>query len=122
MRSESEWTESYDCGCGNSAAGPEGQLDKASLAVRELDIIRLREGNSLGYGKTTAKSLGIPYALISLSKSCGLLSDLEEVFGERGRDLLYYATCVPNQSRDTWGTNNPLWLKEYPPSLTLLPA
>ena len=92
MRSESEWTESYDCGCGNSAAGPEGQLDKASLAVRELDIIRLREGNSLGYGKTTAKSLGIPYALISLSKSCGLLSDLEEVFGERGRDLLYYAT------------------------------
>ena len=92
MRSESEWTESYDCGCGNSAAGPEGQLDKASLAVRELDSIRLREGNSLGYGKTTAKSLGIPYALISLSKSCGLLSDLEEAFGEHGRDLLYYAT------------------------------
>ena len=91
MRSECEWTGSYDCGCGNSVAGPEGQLDKASLAVRELDSIRLREGNSLGYGKTTAKSLGIPYALISLSKSCGLLSDLEEAFGERGRSLLYYA-------------------------------
>lgn len=41
------------------------------------------------------------------------------VFDSTG--LLYYATYVPNQSRDTWGTHFPLSLMEYPLGLAILP-
>lgn len=84
-------SEDVRTGCGPAGSADQIHPAKADQAARELDSIRVREGNSLGYGKTMAKSLGIPYALISLSRSCGLLSDLEEAFGDDGRALLYYA-------------------------------
>lgn len=35
--------------------------------------------------------------------------------------LLYYATYVPNQSRDTWATSYSLSFTEYPMDLAALP-
>lgn len=80
-------------GSGDRMAGGtgSGKHFTADMAAMELDSIKLREGNSLGYGKTIAKSLGVPYAMISVSRSCGLLSDLEDVFGRDGMALLYHA-------------------------------
>lgn len=52
--------------------------------------------------------------------SSGISSFDVGVFDHSG--LLYYATYIPNQSRDTLQTAFPLWLTEYPLGLTKLPA
>ena len=106
--------------------GQNGQLDLTTWTLEEDHLYHPTISASIPrqnpedfFFTVTRVNQGRLYAICN-AWSSGITSFDVGVFDHSG--LLYYATCVPNQSRDTWGTNNPLWLKEYPPSLTLLPA